>query len=151
MSNATPHSLSDLRAAFGKITIGESGAAVAEKAKTVSIDTLPEGHSKETLKAGQAHRDLLVAAGTSALEAPAYEYFKQNPTAQEVNLKFPYGSDSVAIRIKREKDIRNVQTGAVSKVQGSVGIAFKVSARPNRGELKKVCDDIKTKFAGLAD
>lgn len=134
-----------------QLTIGESGTATLANAKTVAVDTLPEGVTKDALNKVLGHRDTLVAAATLALKDTGFDYLKKNPAVDEVLLKFPYGSDSVAIRVKREKDIRNVQTGEVSKVFGAVGVSYKASARPNRGELKLVCTQMKEKFAGLAD
>lgn len=151
MSKDINPSTIELSKKFADLQIGEGGHVTVANAKTIAVETLPEGVSKDTLSKIQTHRDSLVAAATLALKDVGFDYLKKNPSVPEVLLKFPYGSDTAAVRIKREKDIRNVQTGEVSKVHGSVGVAFKVSARPNRGELKKVCVEIKEKFAGLAD
>lgn len=152
MSNEINGVVKSMLGNFGQMTVGESGVISVEHAKDAYARNLPEGKTKEDLKFWQAHRDNFVAAGVQAASDVGFDFLKKNKNVPEVTMSVPYGSDQLKVSIKREKQVRNVQTGEVSTVHGAVGVSFKVSARPNRGELKKVCAGIRERFsAGLAD
>lgn len=131
------------------LVIGESG--VSKLPATAFVDSLSEKCTEEQFKSAEEARNTFVAASVLAMKDKSYDYFKANPNGKEVTLSVNIGNDVLNARILREREGRNVQTGEPITTYGAVGVKYVTSARPNRGELKKVCNQIKEKFAGLSD
>lgn len=147
MSNEISQDVLNLSAELkGKITIGDKGVATIDKAYYKEL-LAQEGVELASAEKLQALHSRLAPAAVHATGEVAVPYMKKHKDIEKVELSIPMlGKDSLDVTIKREKEVRNPQSGEVSTVYGVASAGFSVYSTRPRGEMAKV----KEHLAGLA-
>ncbi len=133
--------VSDLAAKIKKSIKVDNKTGVSEVQDDVWESTLPEGLTKEQIKAVKNHETNFVAATTMAVGDLALAAMKKNHELDEVSASVGmYGYDKVQVNVMRQDEypnLRNPDAGPIVKL-GATRTKFSVHGGKNAGELKKV-------------
>lgn len=121
----------------------KTGLVDQEQVKTVFVDTLPEGLTKEHVEALDTHIPLFAAASYLALGETAVPFFKKHKTFDEVAIEFPtVGKSKFEGIFERSSMVRAPGQEPTAKFgTGSMKLDF-YGLAASRGEFKKVRDHL---------
>lgn len=133
-----------------QITVDDAGAASLPK--DVFFEHAPEGITKETEKVRAEYLGDFMAAGQLATSRVAQPLMEKNKNLASVELSTNVLRDKLSWTQLRERTGRNPQTGEKTTTKGAAGAEYVVyAARKNAPQLAAVRDEIKAKFANMAD
>ena len=100
---------------------------------------LPEGITLAQVKKLEEYDSQLISAATVATAELSAPFFKRHKDVDTVQMKLQAGRSQIGTVIKRESQIRNVQTGEVSNVPGVATAKYRAFGSSGSSGSLKVC------------
>lgn len=142
--------ITNLADALIKSSTADLGAGKIVVDKKFYEESLPEGVTMAQVRKIEEHNSNLITAATLAIGELAQAPMTKDKELASLSMRIPVSRGRVDAQIKREGQIRNVQTGEVSPVYGVVDVKFRAAGTStSSGHLKTVRDQVKTAYGTL--
>lgn len=134
-------------AAKKSMTIAEGG--IVEVPKDFYESLLPEGVSlKDVQKVQQANSTIIAGVGL-ALGDVGLAAFKKDKKLEQLSVSVNAGKDKLEVGLSRSRTSRNPTDGSEIVKHGVLSANWRVAAAGNRGDFKKVRDNVAERAAKM--
>ena len=118
---------------------------------TTSKDADKEIFDEKTTAAGLRHyeelRSDLASAAVLVAGELGLDHMRKHKDVEDVTIKVNYGRDVITANVRRDKDVRNVQTGETSIKHGVATLGYRAfGSVGSRGALKSTRDHVSKMF-----